>query len=113
MLTANGSILQRCIYHFGPNHPSLRATITKSDLQLAVRVIGLVWFRTSSSGLRNFRRKPLVRVLTKISRKYRPFTFGDFENLSPRLDLEIFARCRIRASIKEDLKTSLQSRALQ
>ncbi|KAF7379620.1 hypothetical protein HZH68_016568 [Vespula germanica] len=37
----------------------------------------------------------------------------DFENLSPRVDLEILARCRILASINEDLKSSLQTRALQ
>ncbi|KAF7379621.1 hypothetical protein HZH68_016569 [Vespula germanica] len=28
---------------------------------------------------------------------------GDFEDISPRVDLEIFAGCRIRASINEDL----------
>ncbi|KAL2736295.1 hypothetical protein V1477_012804 [Vespula maculifrons] len=39
--------------------------------------------------------------------------FDKTENLSPRVDLEIFAGCRIRASINEDLKISLQSRALQ
>ncbi|KAF7382632.1 hypothetical protein HZH66_013034 [Vespula vulgaris] len=109
MLTANGSIL-----HFGSYHPSLRATITKSDLQMAVRVIGLVWFRTSSSELGNFRRMPWERVLTKISRKafdnlslrldLEIFAhLADFEDLSPRVDLEIFAGCRIRASINEDL----------
>ncbi|KAF7383688.1 hypothetical protein HZH68_014445 [Vespula germanica] len=66
-------------------------TITNSDLQLAVRVIGLVWFRTSSSGHRNFRREPYVRVFTKISRKSPLCTFGDFGEQSGLVDLEISA----------------------
>ncbi|KAF7405974.1 hypothetical protein HZH68_005343 [Vespula germanica] len=46
---------------------------------------------TSTREHRNFCKVPLDRILTKSLRKFRFRTFGEFENLLPRVDIEIFA----------------------